>query len=177
MSFPGVLSFARRLRIDRQWEMRDAIRQCALIGGAWTSGWMMDPGSLGLMVAGLVAKKALEKVAERAGGAGWEALGRVSQRVRAWFAERGDAEGLRALDVVEAAPDSPRAQEALAGEVARAAKEEPHVAEELVGLVREVERAGDARLISFVNQVRDNARVGRIVQVSGDYHEHGSSGH
>ena len=108
---------------------------------------------------------------DRAGEAGWGVLGRVSERLRGWFISRDDESGQRALDVVEVAPDSQRAVESLAGEVARVAEQDPGVAQELQGLVGEVEAAGDARVVNFVNQVRDQARVGRIVQVTGDYYE------
>lgn len=131
----------------------------------------MDPVALGLTVAGLVAKKALEKAGEQAGAAGWGMLGRVSQRLRDWFADRDEPDGVRALELVEAAPDSQRAVEALAAEVTRTAEADPAGARQLEGLVGEIHAAGDARVTTFVNEVRDHARVGRIIQVAGDYHE------
>lgn len=131
----------------------------------------MDAETLGLTVAGLVAKRAWEKVGDQAGGAAWGLLGRVSERLRALFTTWGDEAGIQALEVVEAAPDSQRAVESLAGEVARVAEQNPAGAQELQGLVSEVESTGDPRVVNFVNQVRDQARVGRIVQVTGDYYE------
>lgn len=129
--------------------------------------------ALGLTVASLVAKTALEKVGQQAGEAGWGVLEQVVERVRGWFGRRGDTAGEQALAVVEAAPDSQRAVEKLAGAVAVAAREDPDEAGELAGLVREVEAQGGERVANFVNQVRDQARVGRIIQVSGTYYERG----
>ncbi|MGH8932901.1 MAG: hypothetical protein ACRDZO_20330 [Egibacteraceae bacterium] len=133
----------------------------------------MDPVTLGLTIAALVAKKALEQVGEQAGDAGWGLLTSVSERMRGWFVRRGDEAGVRALDVVEAAPDSSRAMEALAGAVTDAAREDAEEAGGLAELVGQVERAGAPAVTNFVNQVRDQAQVGRIIQVTGTYYEHG----
>ena len=133
----------------------------------------MDPVTLGLMVAALVAKRALEQVGEQAGDAGWGMLAKVSERVRGWFLRRGDKAAVDALDVVEAAPDSMRAAEALAGAVTDAASQDSEEAAGLAELVAQVERVGTPQVTNFVNQVRDQARVGRIIQVSGNYYERG----
>lgn len=134
----------------------------------------MDPLGLGAMVASLVAKKALERAGETAGDAGWSALTRLAAQVRAWFRDRDDDAGRAALELVEQAPDSQRAVQALAERVSVAAREDPQTATQVHALVDEIEQVGDRHVTQFINQVRDHARVGRIVQVSGDYHEHGT---
>jgi len=133
----------------------------------------MDPVAFGVMVATLLAKAALEKAGQQAGGAGWEALEQVGQRVRGWFRRRGDTAGEQALALVEKAPDSQSAVQSLATAVTAVARDDPAEAQELEGLVGRAEAEGGKRVATFVNQVRDQARVGRIIQVSGDYHERG----
>lgn len=64
----------------------------------------MDPATLALTAAGLVAKKALEAASGEAGTSGWQALGRIAQTIRSWFA--GDREATEALDRLEAKPTS-----------------------------------------------------------------------
>ncbi len=134
----------------------------------------MDQVGLGAMVASLVAKKALERAADAAGEEGWSALTRLATRVRSWFRDRDDEAGRAALELVEQAPDSQRALEALAERVSAAAREDPETARQVHALVGEIEQVGDRNLTQFINQVRDHARVGRIVQVNGNYHEHGN---
>lgn len=133
----------------------------------------MDPVTLGMMVAALVAKSALEKAGQQAGTAGWETLEQVAQRVRGWFGRRGDTAGERALAVVEAAPDSQRAVETLATAVTAVARQDPGEALAVQQLVDRAEADGGVGVATFVNQVRDQATVGRIIQVSGVYHERG----
>jgi hypothetical protein len=74
----------------------------------------MDPATLALTAAGLVAKKALEAASGEAGKTGWQALGRITQTIRGWFA--GDQEATETLDRLEAKPES-RARAAELAEV------------------------------------------------------------
>jgi hypothetical protein len=128
----------------------------------------MDPVTLGLVAAAVVAKAALEQVGDRAGQAGWSGLRAVSARLRGWFAAEGREQGVAALEVVEAAPDSELAVQRLAVEVTEVVRDRP-LAEELQRLLEELEADGGAAVASFVTEVRDQARVGRIVNVAGDY--------
>lgn len=95
----------------------------------------MDPVSLGAMVASLTAKKALEQAGANAGTAGWSALTRLAMQVRGWFVARNDDAGRAALALVEQAPDSQRAVQALAERVSAAAREDPDRALQLEALV------------------------------------------
>lgn len=129
----------------------------------------MEPVTLGLAAASLVAKAALEAAA---GETSWNALKSVGNRLRNWFAHRDDDEAVKALDGVEAYPDSPKAIEALAGRITEAARSDPDEADGLSRLVDNIEAAAGAPIVTFITQVRDQAKVGRIIQVTGDYHEH-----
>jgi hypothetical protein len=132
----------------------------------------VEPVTLGLAAAGLVAKAALEAAAGEAGESGWDALRSVGNRVRSWFGRRDDGEAVRALDVVEAAPDSASAVAKLADHIAIAARADPDEAAGLERLVDNIATVAAPEVVNFVNQVRDQARVGRIIQVGRDYHEH-----
>ena len=78
------------------------------------------------------------------------------------------------LAVVEAAPDSQRAVDTLAAQVTEAAQQDPVGAAELAELVDRVQAEAPANVVNFVNTVRDNANVGRIIQVTGDFYEGGN---
>jgi hypothetical protein len=131
----------------------------------------MDPATLGLVAAGLVAKKGLEAAGEKAGESTWGLLGRVGNRVRNWFGDRDDADGLRALELVEAAPDSQRSVEALAACITRAAKSDPDSATDLALLIDAIKANALPEVATFVNNIQGQARVGRIIQVTGTYNE------
>jgi hypothetical protein len=47
---------------------------------------IMDPATLALTAAALIAKKALEAAGDQAGKTGWQALGRIAHTIRGWFA-------------------------------------------------------------------------------------------
>lgn len=103
----------------------------------------MDPLSAAL---GVAVAQVLAKVWDRAGDRavdGAEGLvGRLVERVRGRFADRGDAEGLKALATLEAAPDSARWVDAVAVAVDREAEADPEWAQGLRGLLGELERSG-----------------------------------
>lgn len=136
----------------------------------------MDPITLGLLAAGIVAKKALETTGDKAAETVWASLQTVGDRVRSWFSDNDDDPGTKALEVVEAAPDSQRAVETLADSIANAIGADRSFGDELAALVETAERGGSAPVASFVTEVRDNAKVGRIIQVqNGNYYERGSN--
>jgi hypothetical protein len=54
----------------------------------------MDPATLALTAAGLLAKKALEAAGGKAGEGAWATLGRIAETIRAKF--RGDPEATEA---------------------------------------------------------------------------------
>ena len=124
----------------------------------------MDPATLGLVAAGLVAKKGLEAAGDEAGESAWGLLGRVADRVRNWFGDRDDADGLRALELVEKAPDSDLSVKALADHITRAAKVDPDSATDLALLLHAIKSQARPEVAAYVNNVFAGARVGRIVQ-------------
>jgi hypothetical protein len=126
----------------------------------------MDPATLGLVAAGLVAKKGLEAAGDGADGSAWGLLGRVADRIRNWFGDCDDAEGLRALELVEAAPDSQRSVEALAACITQAAKADPDSATDLALLLDAIKAQSRPEIAAFVTHLHANARIGRIIQVA-----------
>jgi hypothetical protein len=64
----------------------------------------MDPATLALTAAGLLAKKALEAAGGKAGEGAWATLGRIAETIRVKF--RGDPEATEALNRLEANPTS-----------------------------------------------------------------------
>jgi hypothetical protein len=64
----------------------------------------MDPATLALTAAGLIAKQAIEAASGEVGKTAWQALARVAQTIRGWFAS--DQEATETLDRLEAKPES-----------------------------------------------------------------------
>jgi hypothetical protein len=127
----------------------------------------MDPATLALTAAGLIAKKALEAASGEAGKTGWQALGRIAQTIRGWFA--GDYEATETLDRLEAKPESQARAAELAEVLTPRLETDPRLVAELTRLVDEAK--ADPQTASFVTTIQDNARVGRITnigQVTGD---------
>ena len=129
----------------------------------------MDPATLALTAAGLVAKKALEATGGKAGEGAWATLGRIAEAIRSRF--RGDAEVTETLDRLEAKPDS-QARTAEVAEVLQPRLEaDPQLVAELTRLVEEAK--AEPQTASFVTTVQDNARVGKLTnigQITGDVH-------
>jgi hypothetical protein len=130
----------------------------------------MDPATIALTAAGLLAKKALEAAAGKAGEGAWAALGRIADAVRHRFG--GDPEVTESLDRLEAKPTS----EARTAEVAEVLSDrlqaDPTFAEELAQLIDHA-KAASPQAASFVTTVQGNAQVGKLTnigQVSGDVH-------
>jgi hypothetical protein len=129
----------------------------------------MDPATLALTAAGLVAMKALEAAGGEAGKTGWQALGRIAQTIRGWFA--GDPDATETLDRLEAKPESQARAAELAEVLQPRLEADPRLVAELARLVDQAK--ADPQTASFVTTVADNARVGRITnigQITGDVH-------
>lgn len=129
----------------------------------------MDPATLALTAAGLVAKKALEAAGGKAGEGAWASLGRISEAVRARF--RGDPEATEALQRLEAKPDSQARTAELAEVLQPRLEADPQLLAELTRLVEEAKAAPQAA--AFVTTVQGNAQVGKLTnvgQVTGDVH-------
>jgi hypothetical protein len=129
----------------------------------------MDPAALALTAGGLIAKKALEAASGEAGKTGWQAVGRIADTIRSWFA--GDREAADALDRLEAKPESQARTAELAEVLTSRLEADPRLVAELTRLVEEAR--ADPQTASFVTTVADNAQVGRIAnigQITGDVH-------
>jgi hypothetical protein len=117
----------------------------------------MDPFSLS--VAALLAK-ALGGAAEEAGRGATDALGRLVAAVRGRFT--GDEQAEKALAAIERSPSDETSGQTLALAIERVSKDDAF-REELKELVAEAER--DPRVGRFMTEVRDNAQVGKIVNI------------
>jgi hypothetical protein len=129
----------------------------------------MDPATLALTAAGLIAKKALEAVSGEAGKTAWQALGRIAHTIRGWFA--GDQEATEVLDRLEAKPDSQARTAELAEVLQPRLEADPRLAVDLTRLVEQAKT--DQQTAWFVTLVQGNARVGKLTnvgQISGDVH-------
>jgi hypothetical protein len=121
----------------------------------------VDPVTIGMTVAALVAKRFGEHIGQASADAAWAALGRLVERVRLLFAERTDVEGRTALARLEDAPDSPSRRSALAAALDRAAAADAGVATELHRLVDDVKSAGvQVKTISQHVSGRQNVQFG-----------------
>lgn len=83
----------------------------------------------------------MDRVADQVVSGGEAVLQRVAAAVRARFSARNDDNGLRALERVEGAPDSPARMQALADAIDRQAVD-PSFRAELEQLVEESRREG-----------------------------------
>jgi hypothetical protein len=129
----------------------------------------MDPATLALTAAGLVATKALEAAGGKVGEAGWAALGRIREAI--WSKFRGDPEATETLERLEAKPDSPARTAELAEVLQPRLEADPQLVAELTRLVEAAK--AEPQTASFVTAVQDNARVGKLTnigQVTGDVH-------
>jgi hypothetical protein len=123
----------------------------------------VDPASLALAAATLIATGAAEGAAAALGEAVRGGIGRISQAVRARFT--GDPAVEESLTRLEAKPDS----QARAAELAENLKErldaDPAFADELERLLAELPDDASVPGASFVTTVKDNARVGKVTNI------------
>jgi hypothetical protein len=129
----------------------------------------MDPASLALTAAGLVAKQALEAAGGKAGEGAWAGLRRLVETIRRRFT--ADREVNETLERLEARPTSQRRTGKLAEVLGNRLATDPGFATELARLVEQVK--ADPQTASFVTTVQDNAQVGKLTnigQVRGDVH-------
>lgn len=129
----------------------------------------MDPATIALTVAGLLAKKALEAAGGKAGEGAWAALGRIADAVRRRFG--GDSEVTETLERLEAKPASQGRTQELAEVLQPRLEADPAFAAELARLVEQAKT--EPPVASFVTTVQGNAQVGKLTnigQVSGDVH-------
>ncbi len=126
----------------------------------------MEPVSLtvGTVVAALVLKAA-DKTGEQVAAGGLVAIGRIVDRVRRRFRDRGDVPAEAALARVQDPPAGPSHLEALAEAVDRHAGQDPEFAVELQRLVREGESAGLD--VQHVAQTAWGSQISQIQDVSG----------
>ncbi len=126
----------------------------------------MDPISLGVTLAGLIASKGLERAGDEAVEAGTSAVGRLIAAVRARLARSGDEGVTLALARVDDAPDSPTRERELAtrlGELLE--RDETGLAAELEELLERAERDG-VQLTGPISQTAKGG--GSFVQIAGN---------
>jgi hypothetical protein len=129
----------------------------------------MDPATLALTAAGLVATKALEAVGGKAGEGAWAALGRIREAI--WSKFRGDPEVTETLERLEAKPTSQARTAELAEVLQPRLDADPGLVAELTRLVEEAK--AQPQMAAFVTTVQGNARVGKLTnigQITGDAH-------
>jgi hypothetical protein len=129
----------------------------------------MDPATLALVAAGLLAKKALEAAGGKAGEGAWVTLGRIREAI--WAKFRGDPEVTETLQRLETKPDSQARTAELAEVLHPRLEADPQLLAELTRLVEEAK--AQPQTAAFVTAVQDNARVGKLTnigQVTGDLH-------
>jgi hypothetical protein len=127
----------------------------------------MDPATLALIAAGLVAKQALEAAGDEAGRSGMQAMGRMARTIRDWLANNDEATEI--IDRLEAKPDSQQQIAELAGVLQQRLDTEPTLVAELTRLVEAVKV--DPQTASFFATVQGNARVDRLTTI-GNLHVH-----
>jgi hypothetical protein len=129
----------------------------------------MDPATLALTAAGLLAKKALEAAGGKAGEGAWATLSRIAETIRSKF--RDDPEATETLDRLEAKPESQARTAELAEVLQPQLAADPDFAKALAQLVEQAK--AEPQTASFVTTVQDNARVGKLTnigQVTGNIH-------
>lgn len=129
----------------------------------------MDPATIALTAAGLLAKKALEAAGGKAGEGAWAVLGRIREAI--WSRFRGDQEATEALERLEAKPDSQARTAELAEVLQPRLEADPQLVAELTRLVEEAK--AQPQTAAFVTTVQGNAQVGKLTnigQVTGDLH-------
>jgi hypothetical protein len=129
----------------------------------------MDPATIALTVAGLLAKKALEAAGGKAGEGAWAALERIADAVRARFG--GDPEVTETMERLEARPTSQGRTQELAEVLQERLGADPGFAKELARLVEQAK--AEPQTASFVTTIQGNAQVGKLTnigQMSGDVH-------
>jgi hypothetical protein len=123
---------------------------------------MVEPVTLGVIVAALIAKTA-ERATDRTVEGGESALRRLAGALRERFSGAKDDEAQRALELVEAAPDSARSREALATVIDDRAVRDPALRSELEELVAQARAAGvDIRVIGDQNVIATDVVASQI---------------
>jgi hypothetical protein len=95
----------------------------------------MDPATLALTAAGLLAKKALEAAGGKAGEGAWAVLGRIREAI--WSKFRGDQEVTETLERLEAKPESQARTAELAEILQPRLEADPQLVAQLTRLVEE----------------------------------------
>lgn len=131
-----------------------------LPGSQLSSGVFMDPVSVGVAAAVLLASKFGEGFAQDAGASSWDAVNRLRQAIAQKF--RGDSETERAVVALEASPIAENRSE-VATRITAAVRTDPIFATEVGRLVAAAQ--ADPNVNSFVAQAFDEARQ---VNIRGD---------
>ncbi len=121
----------------------------------------MDPATVAIAAASLIATKLAEAAAGKAGEGLWAGITSIYDRVRDRL--KGDPDGQEALERLEAKPQSQARTAELAEVLQERLERDPDFTKELVELVEQAQ--ADPKTASFVTTVRDNALVGRITNI------------
>lgn len=116
---------------------------------------------IAIVAATLVAKWAAESVVKEAAKSAWSGLQHVYQVVKSKVIS--DANAAEVLERLENKPTSEARAAELAEVLNDLLKSDPSFADELRKVVSRAEQ--DSATASFVTQVRDNARVGKITNI------------
>lgn len=128
-------------------------------------GYVMDPISLGVAGALLVAQAAESKAAGAVVDKVSEALGRTVDRVRAWFAYQGDSEGTAMLDAVLGEPTNSENVDRLGQRLVWHTENDPGFRSTLEALLAEAKAEG-VNIGSVTQTARGDANV-QIADVTG----------
>ncbi|MEV7012313.1 hypothetical protein [Streptosporangium sp. NPDC051022] len=112
----------------------------------------MDPVSIGLTVAAVLAAKAGEGFAQQIGADSWGAVQRLYARIR----ERLSPTGTEALERLDAGDDDHSAVALVAGEVRDAAEKDAAFRAEVERLLSEASKS--APVVTILAQARDDAK-------------------
>jgi hypothetical protein len=134
--------------------------------GVVQSNRRMDPISLGMALAALIASKALDRAGDEAVDAGASGVGRLVAAVRARLGRSADAGVQQALARVDDAPDSPARERELAAALGGLLERDPDgVYEELRELWERAERDG-VQLTGPISQTASGS--GPTAQLAGN---------
>lgn len=120
----------------------------------------MDPATLAIAAAGVIAKALAEAASSEAGKGLWAGTRKVYERVRGKFTN-DEAVG-QALDELDAAPADGARQKKLAEVLEPKLQGDQAFAQELHQLI-ETCREGNSERAQFITHLYDNAKVGQIV--------------
>lgn len=123
----------------------------------------MDPVSIALAAASLIATKAAEGTGTALGETVRLGIGRVYDAVRSRFGD--DPEITESIERVEAKPESKARTAELAETLEARLTSDPELAKQLEDLINEIPDDSKGSGPSFITTVKDNAVVGKLTTI------------